>query len=96
MKANSPARTYACALGHITASLKLPMIASSVPIGFISDYIEVLYDPDVEAHQLCRDLGLLMTRAKTVQMHSDFIRMIRELILERGGRTYPSCGDSTE
>jgi ferrochelatase len=53
------------------------------PIGFISDHMEVLYDLDVEARQLCAELGLPMARALTVQTHPHFIRMIRELILER-------------
>jgi ferrochelatase len=53
------------------------------PIGFISDHMEVLYDLDVEARQLCDSLHLPMTRAKTVGVHPQFIAMIRELILER-------------
>ncbi len=61
-------------------------VASAVvlaPISFISDHMEVLYDLDVEARQLCGSLGLPMTRAKTVGVHPKFIGMIRELILER-------------
>jgi len=54
-----------------------------VPISFISDHMEVLYDLDVEARQLCVSLGLPMTRARTVGLHPKFIDMIRELILER-------------
>jgi protoporphyrin/coproporphyrin ferrochelatase len=53
------------------------------PISFISDHMEVLYDLDVEARQLCDDLGLSMARAKTVGVHPKFVGMIRELILER-------------
>jgi len=53
------------------------------PISFISDHMEVLYDLDVEARQLCDSLALPMTRAKTVSVHPKFIAMIRELILER-------------
>jgi len=53
------------------------------PISFISDHMEVLYDLDIEAKQLCDSLGLPMTRAKTVGIHPKFIAMIRELILER-------------
>ena len=53
------------------------------PIGFISDHMEVLYDLDVEARQVCDALGLAMTRAKTVGVHPKFVGMIRELILER-------------
>jgi protoporphyrin/coproporphyrin ferrochelatase len=53
------------------------------PISFVSDHMEVLYDLDIEARQLCDSLGLPMTRAKTVGVHPKFIVMIRELILER-------------
>ena len=53
------------------------------PISFISDHMEVLYDLDIEARQLCDSLELPMARAKTVGVHAKFIAMIRELILER-------------
>jgi len=66
--------------------VKSKNLASAVvlaPIGFISDHMEVLYDLDVEARQLCDSLSLPMTSAKTVGAHPKFIGMIRELILER-------------
>jgi ferrochelatase len=66
--------------------VKARNLASAVvlaPISFISDHVEVLYDLDVEAQQLCDSLGLPMRRAKTVGIHPKFIGMIRELILER-------------
>src|SRR5215210_2896386 len=53
------------------------------PVGFISDHMEVLYDLDTEARQLSEELGVNMVRAATVGTHPDFVRMIRELILER-------------
>ncbi len=53
------------------------------PIGFISDHMEVRYDLDVEARQLCHSLALPMARAGTVGVHPKFIAMIRELVLER-------------
>jgi len=53
------------------------------PISFISDHMEVLYDLDIEARQLCESLSLPMARAKTVGVHRKFIAMIRDLILER-------------
>jgi ferrochelatase len=53
------------------------------PISFISDHMEVLYDLDIEARQVCDSLQLPMARAKTVGVHPKFIAMIRELILER-------------
>jgi len=61
-------------------------LASAVvlaPISFISDHMEVLFDLDIEAQQLCASLQLPMVRAKTVGVHPKFIAMIRELILER-------------
>jgi ferrochelatase len=54
-----------------------------VPIGFVSDHMEVLYDLDVEARQLCEALALPMVRARTVGVHPKFVGMIRELIVER-------------
>jgi ferrochelatase len=53
------------------------------PIGFVSDHMEVIYDLDTEARQLCNEMGLNMVRASTVGTHPAFIRMIRELVLER-------------
>jgi protoporphyrin/coproporphyrin ferrochelatase len=58
-------------------------LAASVvlaPIGFISDHMEVLYDLDTEAKQLCADLQLPMARAGTAGTHPEFVRMIRELM----------------
>jgi protoporphyrin/coproporphyrin ferrochelatase len=54
-----------------------------VPIGFISDHVEVIYDLDIEARGVCEALGINMVRAATVGTHPRFIRMIRELIVER-------------
>jgi ferrochelatase len=53
------------------------------PIGFVSDHMEIVYDLDTQASALCRQLGLNMARAATVGTHPSFIRMIRELIMER-------------
>jgi len=53
------------------------------PVGFISDHMEVLYDLDTEARQLCEEINLNVVRAETAGTHPKFVRMIRELILER-------------
>jgi ferrochelatase len=53
------------------------------PIGFLSDHVEVLYDLDKEARQLCQQLGVPMVRAGTVGTHPRLVEMIRELVLER-------------
>ena len=54
-----------------------------VPIGFISEHIEVLYDLDTEAKETAQSLGMNLVRAGTVGTHPRFVRMIRELIVER-------------
>ncbi len=54
-----------------------------LPIGFISDHMEVLFDLDTEAYELCQRLNVNMHRAATVGTHPRFVRMIRELISER-------------
>ena len=53
------------------------------PIGFVSDHMEVIFDLDEQARQLCGKLGLYLVRAETVGTHPKFITMIRKLILER-------------
>ncbi len=65
-----------------------------VPVGFISDHMEVIYDLDTEARGLCDELGIQMVRAKTVGTHPRFVRMIRELIVERieGRSERPALG----
>lgn len=54
-----------------------------VPIGFLSDHMEVLFDLDCEAVDACRELGLNMVRCETVGIHPTFVAMIRKLIQER-------------
>jgi ferrochelatase len=66
----------------------------AVPIGFISDHIEVLFDLDKEARNKAIELGLNFVRAGTVGTHPRFVRMIRELVVERmsGASERPALG----
>ncbi|MEO8498247.1 MAG: ferrochelatase, partial [Planctomycetota bacterium] len=61
------------------------------PIGFISDHLEVLFDLDTQAKDLCNEIGLNMIRAATVGTHPRFMQMIRELICERTSGTPKAC-----
>ncbi|MEX2551045.1 MAG: ferrochelatase [Nitriliruptoraceae bacterium] len=54
-----------------------------VPIGFVSDHMEVIYDLDVEAAGTAQQLGLAFARAASVGTDPRFVAMIRELVLER-------------
>ncbi|MEU4695899.1 ferrochelatase [Nonomuraea dietziae] len=53
-----------------------------VPIGFVSDHMEVVFDLDVEARQLAAELGLPLERAATAGTHPAFVRMVGELMAE--------------
>ena len=53
------------------------------PIGFTSDHMEVLFDLDTEAKELCDELGVQMERAPAAGHHPLFIEMVHDLIAER-------------
>jgi ferrochelatase len=75
-------------LDHLSslAEQKVPGVVVA-PIGFLSDHMEVLFDLDEEAQQLCDEKGLSMARAATVGTHPRFVSLVRELIQERMGLT---------
>ena len=54
-------------------------------IGFLTDHVEVLYDLDVEARALCRELGMELHRAPCVNDHPEFVGMLGELIRAAAG-----------
>jgi ferrochelatase len=51
-----------------------------VPIGFVSDHMEVIFDLDVEAARTARELGLPMARAATPGTDPRFVAMISSLV----------------
>ncbi|MFF7679572.1 ferrochelatase [Actinacidiphila glaucinigra] len=57
--------------------------AVMVPIGFVSDHMEVKYDLDTEATAKAAELGLPVARAATVGADPRFAAAVRELVLER-------------
>jgi ferrochelatase len=50
------------------------------PIGFVCDHVEVLYDLDIQAREVAEDLGLGFYRARCVNDHPLFIRMMGEIV----------------
>jgi ferrochelatase len=54
-----------------------------VPIGFLSDHMEVVYDLDTEAQATAQQLELRLVRAGTAGTHPSFVAAVRELVLER-------------
>jgi protoporphyrin/coproporphyrin ferrochelatase len=61
----------------------------AVPIGFVSDHMEVKFDLDVEAAQAARQLGLEFVRAATPGTDPRFVSMITDLVCERLDGTTP-------
>ena len=64
------------------------------PIGFVCDHIEVLYDLDREAADVCRATGLTMVRAEAVNDDPLFLDMMADVVIEtidwyEGGRPLP-------
>ncbi len=58
-----------------------------VPIGFICDHVEVLYDLDIAVAAIAREAGVHMVRAATVNSHPRFIAMMADVIrrhIDRG------------
>lgn len=66
-----------------------------VPIGFVSDHMEVKYDLDTEAAAKAAEIGLPVARAATVGADPRFAAAVRELVLERAaterGQAVPRC-----
>ncbi len=60
-----------------------------VPLGFLAENLEIVYDLDVEVRELCEELGIAMVRAAVIGSHPRFVSMIVELILERIDCTTP-------
>lgn len=51
-----------------------------IPAGFVADHVEVLYDLDVEAVHVARELGMGVTRVPTVGTHPQFIAMLVDMV----------------
>ncbi|MET7983850.1 ferrochelatase [Streptomyces sp. NPDC005281] len=69
--------------------------AVMVPIGFVSDHMEVLYDLDTEARAKAGELELPVRRSATVGSDPRFAAAVRDLVLERAavesGRQVTRC-----
>lgn len=53
-----------------------------VPIGFVTEHVEILYDLDIEARAIAGKAGLDFHRARAVNDHPAFIAMLADLVRE--------------
>jgi protoporphyrin/coproporphyrin ferrochelatase len=65
-----------------------------IPIGFVSDHMEVVYDLDTEAKDVADEVGIGFVRAATAGVDPRFVAMVRELVLERAEVERPRRQDS--
>jgi ferrochelatase len=54
-----------------------------VPVGFLSDHMEVLWDLDTEAKESAAEAGLAFVRVPTPGSHQRFVEGLVDLVLER-------------
>jgi protoporphyrin/coproporphyrin ferrochelatase len=51
-----------------------------VPIGFVSDHLEVLYDIDIEAKDKARTLGMRLERTELPNARAGFVEVLAEVV----------------
>lgn len=71
-----------------------------VPIGFVSDHMEVIWDLDTEARETAREAGLGFIRTATPGTHPAFVQALVDLLEQRmAGRAAPprvsACAEGT-
>ena len=69
------------------------------PVGFVADHVEVLHDLDHEAAETCRELGIELRRALTVNDDPLFLELMADVVQStvsryRGGRPLPIFSES--
>jgi ferrochelatase len=52
----------------------------SVPVGFVSDHVELLYDIDIKAQALARELGVRLERPPALNLDPLFIETLADLV----------------
>ncbi len=51
-----------------------------MPIGFVSDHLEILFDIDVEAKQLAKEIGIKLERTESFNDTDDFIEVLASIV----------------
>ena len=55
--------------------------AVAVPVSFVSDHIETLYEIDILYKDIAREAGVRLTRTESLNIHPMFIRALEDLVL---------------
>ena len=57
----------------------------SVPVGFVSDHVEVAYDIDIKAREHARSLGVRLERVPMLNDDPQFIEALAEIVETHAG-----------
>jgi protoporphyrin/coproporphyrin ferrochelatase len=57
-----------------------------VPVGFVSDHVELLYDIDIRARGVAEELGVRLERPPALNDDPRFVRVLADLVRERSAR----------
>ena len=58
----------------------------SVPFGFVSEHLEVLWDIDTEAQQKAGELGMTLRRISMPNADAEFVDVIKAVVAQAGDR----------
>jgi ferrochelatase len=58
-----------------------------VPISFVSDHVETLYEIDMLYRDMAHDLGIRLERSSSLNLEPEFINGLKELVLEKAKQT---------
>ncbi|MDF1614007.1 ferrochelatase [Desulfurivibrio dismutans] len=62
-----------------------------VPISFISDHVETLYEIDIQYRELARSLGIRLVRPPALNTHPDLIEALAQLVLSAQPKQAPKA-----
>lgn len=54
----------------------------SVPLGFVSDHLEILFDIDIEAQEKAAELGMTLRRTPMPNARPEFIEVLASVVME--------------
>ena len=63
----------------------------SVPVGFVSDHVELLYDVDVRAQGIARGLGVRLERPPALNDDPRFVAALADVVRTRAGAWRPAA-----
>jgi ferrochelatase len=60
-----------------------------IPIGFVSDHIEVLYDIDIQYREKAKSMGMVLKRTPSLNFSDRFIAALATVVEEHINRRVP-------